>query len=103
MALTFNNKNVYVGDWPKFTATFTDINDTPTDPSTITFKFRNEYRTATSYVYGTDSEVTKDSTGVYTARVQMDYPGTMFVRVESDSTFGAAYEDEFEVQPARFS
>lgn len=104
MALFFDGKKIYVGDHPKFIATFTDTNDVPTDPTTVTFKIRTRYISIiTSYVFGTDSEVTKSATGVYTARIPIVSDGLHYIRVESDATFGAAYEDEFLVQLARFS
>ena len=56
-----------IGDRPKYTATFSQASDdTVVDPSTVTFLWRTAVGVETSYVYGTDTEVAKTSTGVYT-------------------------------------
>ena len=55
-----------IGDRPRFTATFKlAADDTVTDPSTVTFMWRTSAGVETSYVYGTDGEVSKSSTGVF--------------------------------------
>lgn len=54
-----------VGDKPTFTASFYNTADTLTDPTTVVFTWRTSAGVETSYTYGTDSEVTKSSTGIY--------------------------------------
>ena len=56
---------IRVGDTRRLTATFTDISDAVIDPTTITFLMHEPDGTETSYVYGTDGENVKSSTGVY--------------------------------------
>src|SRR5688572_9031183 len=45
--------------------TFTDTNGNVTDPSVVKITTVNPSGTETTYVYGTDAEVTKASTGIY--------------------------------------
>jgi hypothetical protein len=46
-------------------ATFKNAALTLTDPTTVSIKLTLPDRSVTTYVYGTDSEVVKDSTGVF--------------------------------------
>lgn len=54
-----------IGDLRLLTATFKNLDGTPTDPATVTIKVRTPDGVLTEYVYGTDPEVTKDVVGVY--------------------------------------
>ena len=56
-----------LGDTRKLSATFTVAANSPaaTDPTTLTFSIREPDGVVTSYVYLTDAELVKDSTGVY--------------------------------------
>ena len=54
-----------VGDKVRLSAAFTDIDDAAQDPGGVQFKLRAPDGTITTYVYGADVEVVKDSTGNY--------------------------------------
>lgn len=51
-----------------FTFTANGVN---VDPATVTFTLINPAGSSTSYVYGSDSEVSKTETGIYNVRFQM--------------------------------
>lgn len=56
--------NVYhVGTKVRLSAAFTDIDDAAQDPGGVQFKIREPDGTVTTYVYGTDAEVVRDSLG----------------------------------------
>ena len=62
-----NNNTFDIGDAPKFTASFYLAGGTTAaDPDTVTFLWRTAAGVETDYVYGTDSEVAKTATGVFT-------------------------------------
>lgn len=62
-----------VGDTVNVTVTIRDTSDTVTDPTTLSVKVKPPGASATTYVYGTDSELTKTSTGIYV----LAYPATV--------------------------
>lgn len=69
--------------------------DTPTDPTTVTFTARRRtpqgvLEAATAYVFGTDAEVTKVSTGVYELAFVPE-PGRWAVHAQgTDAAHGSA-------------
>ena len=81
---------------------FLDEDDTLTNPTTVTFKTRSPCGTETTYVYGTDGEVTRSSTGIYRAAVAPDEGGRWAYRWE---TTGPVYvkAGTFLVQASPFS
>ena len=87
------------GDLLRLSASFTDEDGDAVDPSTVTFKVKVG-STTTSYVYGTDDEVGKDSVGNYHADISLDTEGTWWVRVESTGTGQAAAESALRVRTA---
>lgn len=83
---------------------FTTKAGTPFDPTTVTFSVIDPAGTQTDYVYGTDSEVTKNGTGDYTCSIDVDTPGTWLYRIFGDSTGNrGADEGYFIVRPSEFS
>lgn len=62
------------GDLVRLSTTFT-VDDTPTDPTSVTLTVQKPDGTQTDYVHGTDPEVVKDSTGVYHADIEADQAG----------------------------
>lgn len=93
--------NIYdVGDLVRLKATFTDPNngDIPIDPGTVAVLYKNPAGVVTKKVFGTDSEVVKDSTGVYHIDVDIDADGQWKYRWESTGVGQAAEEAEASVQ-----
>ena len=83
-----------VGDLERVQGTFRNSSGTLIDPTTVTFKARNPAGTITTYVYGTDSQVVKDSTGVYHVDWSLSSAGKWYFRIESTGTGQAADEEE---------
>ncbi len=54
-----------IGDTRNLSVTFS-VGGSLTDPTTVTFKMKEPDGTETTYVFGTDPELTNPSTGVYT-------------------------------------
>lgn len=94
---------IYVGTEIRLTAEFKDSAGTAIDPDTVTFKTFSPSRTEASFVYGTDSEVQKASTGNYTADIVPDEAGRWFVRWETTGTGKViTLEDNFIVRKSVF-
>lgn len=100
---------IYPGMLVRITGKFIDLSDdSDTDPTTITFKLLSPDGIETSYVYGTDSEVQKESVGDYTADIRPTYGGRWRYRWEATKTASPvtiyiAGEGNFVVQSSSFS
>jgi hypothetical protein len=57
--------DIQPGDGVRLAAAFTNAAGTATDPTTVTLKIRPKGGDEEVFVYGTDVEVVKDSTGNY--------------------------------------
>ena len=97
------NTSRQIGQQSVATATFTDDVGSPVDPSTVTFLWRTSAGVETDYVYGTDTEVTKVSTGVYEFVAPVyGVTGPHQVRVKSTGP-ATATELAIGVQRSRFA
>jgi hypothetical protein len=92
------------GDLVRCTATFKDAtnNDTLVDPSTIQFKFKTPAGATTTYTYGTDAQLVKDSTGQYHVDLNANAAGTWSYQFSSTGTYQAAQEQQFTVLAGQF-
>jgi len=90
------------GDLIRCSAAFTDADDNAQDPTAVYFKFKDPGGNITTYTYGSDAELVKDSTGNYHVDVNADEVGTWYYRFYSTGTGQAAGESEFDIQPSRF-
>lgn len=96
---------IYPGSTVRITGEFFDSDDVDTDPSTsITFKLRSPTGVETSYVYGTDAEVQKQSTGNYTADIYLDEGGRWLYRWQAATgdDISVAGEGAILVQASKF-
>ena len=96
-----------VGDTVRVSTTtvFTDAADSAFDPDVVRGKVKDPSGNATTYVYGTDSELVKDATGDYHFDVDVDEAGTWYYRIEGESSGGAkqgADEGTFEALVTQF-
>lgn len=66
------------GDTKTVTATFKNASAAVTDPTTITVYLRHPDQAGETFVYGTDGEVTKSSTGVYVFTYRVTKSGTYY-------------------------
>lgn len=76
--------------------TFTDVpSGELVDPTTVTLYTNREGLTGdtVSYVYGVDSEISRNSTGSYTGRIQFQYAGRYFVTFKGTWDGNSASQD----------
>lgn len=78
-----------VGDVASITITTTNAAGNAADPSALTVKVKAPGAAAVSYVYGTDAELTKSSTGVYVLAYPVTVGGTHHVRAITTGDAGA--------------
>lgn len=89
------------GDRPRCKAEF-KLNSTLTDPSSITFKYKKPDGVSTSLVYGVDSDLKRESTGIYYVDLDINLSGQWFYRFEGTGTVQAASESKFTVRTSEF-
>ena len=93
--------NVYdIGDLVILKATFL-VEETPTDPSTVTFRLLRPDKTKLVYVYETDDELTQLSEGVYEVEIPITKSGTWIYRFEGTGDAVAAEEASFNVRKSK--
>lgn len=84
-----------VGQRAELKAVFTDLDGAAIDPSTVTGRLKAPDGTVTAYVYGTDAELERVSTGIYRFEWPVAAAGRHYYRFESTGTGQAAAEDDF--------
>lgn len=90
------------GDLIRCTGTFTDSDGNAQDPAVVKFTFIDPGGTSTTYIYSTDPELVKDSTGVYHVDVDADEVGQFHYRFYSTGAGQAADEGWFRVEDSEF-
>lgn len=100
MAITYNE--YYPGNLVRVDGNFTDENNAPADPSTVSVKVRTPAGASTTYTYGVDPEVIKDSVGNYHIDLQPDLEGTWYYRWEGTGSIRAAGDWRFYVKDSVF-
>lgn len=95
--------NTYsLGDQVRTSVAFTQVSDSAAiDPDVVKMSFITPSGTVTTYVYGTDDEIVKSSTGNYYADISLTEKGTWYYRWFSTGTGQAATEERLEVETAR--
>lgn len=91
------------GDVVRISGAFTDATPIALDPTAILFRFRDPDGTETSYAYGIDSQIVKDSVGQYHVDIDADIYGRYFYRMWSTGVGKAAAEGEFWVKASGVS
>ncbi len=93
----------YVNGTAAIGVNFKNSSGVDANPTTVTFKTLDPFGAELDYVYGTDSEVTRPSTGNYTATVTPDSAGRWAYRWEATGTGTAVtIEGTFLVQDSCF-
>jgi uncharacterized protein YfaS (alpha-2-macroglobulin family) len=90
------------GDLIRCSATFTTSDGTATNPTAVRCQVRTPAGTTTEYVYGTDAELVRASTGNYYVDVDANAVGTWRYRFYSTGTGQAADEEAFRVKDSWF-
>jgi hypothetical protein len=87
--------NTYVIDSSfKLEAEFTNESGVA-DPTTVIFKIKKPDGTITTYTYGVDAEVIRESLGVYYMIVTVDTPGNWWYKIMGTEALIAATEGSF--------
>jgi hypothetical protein len=81
---------------------FKDEDDVVADPTSVFFVFMTPSGVQTTYIYGVDGELVKDSTGNYHVDVSADVEGQYHYRFYSTGTGQAAAEGQFLVKDSVF-
>jgi hypothetical protein len=74
---------------------FKDLAGTLADPTTVKLLWRRHGESTTTWVYLTDSQVVKDSVGLYHADIPVVEPGLHYFRWEGTGAVVAAEEGTF--------
>lgn len=91
------------GDIVQVTGAFTNAAAAPQDPTAVVFRMVNPAGTVTSYTFGVDGQLVKDSVGNYHVDVDASVEGVWHYRWESTGTGQAAEEGQFTVDDSRFA
>ncbi len=68
------------GDVARVTATFTDPDtDAHVDPDAVNFRVKAPDGTVTTFIYGVDAEIARESDGVYRLHVSVDQNGRYYI------------------------
>ena len=92
---------VVQGNQPLLNVLFTDKNGVPTDPTTVKFKITDPTGVETTYVYLTDAQLVKDSTGAYHVAWPFTMGGEWAYRFEGTGAVMAAAQSTVICQAAR--
>lgn len=89
-----------LGDLVRVTAAFTDPDDDDSafDPDSVRLSVREPDGTVTTYVYGVDALIEKDSVGNYYADIDAEAPGVWYYHWHSTGDGQAASEKRFQVR-----
>lgn len=92
----------HIGDLRRIAGAFKNDAGTATDPTTVRFEFLTPAGVKTTYVYPTNAQLVKDSTGNYHVDLTLTEAGLWFYRWEGEGAVHEADEGEFMVQPSGF-
>lgn len=90
-----------IGDAIRLSATFT-VGGVATDPTTLTLRIKAPGGTETTYTYGTDAALVKDSVGVYHLDYLPPVAGGYTYRWAGTGAAQAASETPFSVRLSAF-
>jgi hypothetical protein len=93
----------YYGSPMRVETCFEDSTGTLVDPDTVTFKTMSPSGTETSYVYLTDTEIGRSSSGIYYCDFTPNASGRWHYRWESTGDgLSVAHEGSFVIQRSAF-
>lgn len=96
--------NTYdLGDLVRCSGTFTDATSILVDPTVVKASIQNPAGTDTTYTYGTDAALVRDSAGAYHVDVSATSAGRWYYRLYSTGTGQASGEGYFDVAPSQFT
>ena len=93
----------YINSEKRIRVRFTDEDGDAVNPTTVTIRTMDPTGAEETYVYGTDSEVQRESTGNYLADITPDSAGRWYYRWQTTGTgTTTAMEGSFLVQDSIF-
>jgi hypothetical protein len=104
MPSTLSTTTYDVGDRVKLSAEIRDLESVGSpliDPDTLVFKMLEPNATITTYTYGVDPELVRDSVGVFHVEWDVDQAGNHWSRFAASGNVGAAEERGFKVRAPR--
>lgn len=91
-----------VGALVRLSATFTDADGDPANPTTVTFKTKAPDNSIANYVFPDDAAVINPTAGSFYVDITVDQSGAWCYRAEGAGTVQAASEADFEVDESCF-
>ena len=92
-----------LGNKPRCTGTFTDVDGVVQDPTVVLFSWvPPSTATPTVYTYGVDAELVRSSTGIYYVDLNANEVGEWRYRFYSTGTGQAAEETYFHIRESYF-
>ena len=92
-----------LGNTVKVSAVFRDVDGDLTDPNTVTARKKVPAGTETSYVYGVDAALVRNSIGSYYLLIPTTTAGTYYYRFVGDDDMDTANEGSFTVNMSAFT
>ena len=89
-----------LGDLVRVSGEFRNSTNDLADPTAVNLSFRTPAGVTTTYIYSTDAELVKDTTGKYHVDIDANESGVWYYRFFSTGTGQAAEERQFVVRPA---
>ena len=93
---------INIGDMFRLSANFVDSDNTSTDPNTVTFDMKEPNNTVTTYTFGVNAPLVKDSTGNYHVDWFIALSGIHAYNYTGFGGANAAEEASFIVVPTEF-
>lgn len=90
--------NYDINDTVRCRAKFKNSNKVLIDPTSVTFKFKSPDGVITTYVYGVDSQLVRESTGIYYCDIDLLQSGNYIYRFNSSGTLKSGSESRFSVK-----
>lgn len=87
----------------RVTATWSDTAGSAIDPTTVTLYIKSPASTLTTLVYGVDTDLVKDTTGVYHADINVTESGKYYYRFKGTGAAQASSEYWFSVKGVQAS
>jgi uncharacterized protein YfaS (alpha-2-macroglobulin family) len=91
-----------VGDLVRVTGTVKNKAGQQIDPATVKFSVKPPNGIVTTYTYGIDAQLVRESQGNYRIDINANAPGLWHYRFFSTGSEQAAKEDQFRVKPTQF-
>ncbi len=92
----------HIGTRVEVIARFAQLDGTPVNPTTVTFKFEDPAHNETALNFGESDDVTNPEVGEFHGFFTVDQPGHWYYRFESTGNVMIAYEDKIKVRNTVF-